>query len=152
MSVASSYPDPVNYLSQVRGQEVMPVTSSCPDPMNYLSQVRGQEVMPVTLINPTRPYLSQVRGQEVMPVAFSYPDPMNYLSQVRGQEVMPVASSCPDPLDIVPCVCSGVDPDLDLDCSLVGDEEQLGAVFEAYFPVPAFRRLTITDNDNIQVL
>lgn len=64
------------------------------------------------------------------------------------------AVSCPVAEDISPCLCTtALDGlSLDMDCSRVLDEDQLETVFLANFPVSAFRRLTIYQNKNLQVL
>ncbi|XP_071551793.1 oplophorus-luciferin 2-monooxygenase non-catalytic subunit-like [Panulirus ornatus] len=60
---------------------------------------------------------------------------------------------CPNPLDILPCVCS-VDNEthMNMDCSDVASEEELAHVFTAYFPFFTFDRLIIKGNMYLKVL
>ncbi|CAL4073298.1 unnamed protein product, partial [Meganyctiphanes norvegica] len=58
--------------------------------------------------------------------------------------------SCPDPDDILPCVC---DTDkLTIDCSNVTDAEELSNVFQAYFPVKNMHRLVIQGNRQLMTI
>jgi len=60
--------------------------------------------------------------------------------------------TCPDPQDILPCVCSAYGANMDMDCSQVENEDQLARVFSANFPFTDFRMLTIESNSNLKVL
>ncbi|XP_045106565.1 uncharacterized protein LOC123501667 [Portunus trituberculatus] len=58
--------------------------------------------------------------------------------------------SCPEPLDILPCVCDVAH--MRLDCSNVEDEAQLRQVFTAYFPSTAFSEFFMSNNMGVRVL
>lgn len=75
--------------------------------------------------------------------------------EIQGTNTSQLATkSCPNDADIRPCECT-VSSDglyLDMDCSMVQDEEQLEAVFQADFPDSAFRRFAIHENKQLRVL
>ncbi|XP_042862946.1 oplophorus-luciferin 2-monooxygenase non-catalytic subunit-like [Penaeus japonicus] len=63
-------------------------------------------------------------------------------------------NTCPNPEDILPCECI-FDEQLsamDMNCSLVQDEQQLRQVFQSNVPNKQFRALIITNNPHIRVL
>ncbi|KAG7157571.1 oplophorus-luciferin 2-monooxygenase non-catalytic subunit-like [Homarus americanus] len=61
--------------------------------------------------------------------------------------------ACPNAEDISPCTCMLYDNEyIDVDCSLVKDEEELRHVFEASFPTTAIRTFFMYHNQNVQQL
>lgn len=71
----------------------------------------------------------------------------------QQQLIDPLVLPCPSETLIAPCECtvrSG--NDMDMNCSLVADENDLARVFNNDFPFPDFIKLTIDGNDNIQDL
>lgn len=74
--------------------------------------------------------------------------------EFQGTNKQQSVRSCPNGADIHPCECivSSDGLSLDMDCSKVLDEEQLEAVFQADFPTSTFRRFTIHQNKQLQIL
>ena len=67
----------------------------------------------------------------------------------KSEKILP----CPEPSDIVPCVCTTTDTnDLVLDCSNIVSVDQLAEVFLQDFPFTSFYELRIFANDNLQYL
>ncbi|CAL4074744.1 unnamed protein product, partial [Meganyctiphanes norvegica] len=65
------------------------------------------------------------------------------------------ADSCPDGESIAPCVCSYIvegDGQMDLDCSKISGEEQLGQVFENLPPNTHFESFTLNSNHELKTL
>lgn len=81
--------------------------------------------------------------------ASSCDDDGGTLASREGVSILP----CPNPQDILPCVCSGEDQySMDMDCSQVENEDQLARVFSANFPLTQFRQLNIKSNTNLKII
>lgn len=66
---------------------------------------------------------------------------------------VPMEAGCPIVEDISPCICSFYNHEyLDIDCSLVEDEDQLRQVFLADFPSTAFRSFNMENNQKVRIL
>lgn len=78
-----------------------------------------------------------------------------YLAMMVLGAILTSAQHCPFHMDIAPCLCTerGPSPELDMDCSLVVDIDQLMRIFQADIPSTNFRRLTMTgtSDDPIQL-
>lgn len=60
---------------------------------------------------------------------------------------------CPEPQDILPCICTNASlSSMKMDCSEILDEYELMNVFSAFFPVTEFNELVIANNDYLITL
>ncbi|CAL4150297.1 unnamed protein product, partial [Meganyctiphanes norvegica] len=81
-------------------------------------------------------------------------DPVGRDFEALGYGPEPLALPCPMEEDIAPCMChyNAYDHTMDLNCSLVSGEADLNRVFQAYFPFPSFKKLSILDNIHLKVI
>lgn len=70
-----------------------------------------------------------------------------------GDKVNESEALCPEPQDILPCVCTNVSlSSMKMDCSEIVDEYELMNVFSAFFPVTNFDKLVIANNNYLTTL
>lgn len=78
---------------------------------------------------------------------------LGWYSNGGGERGSVSEALCPEPQDILPCICTNASlSSMKMDCSNVLDEFELMNVFSAFFPVTEFNELVIANNDDLITL